>query len=75
MEELTSKEIEILLQAEDILFLHLDGELESVFSDLAVALHIAIKKYTKLMLKDMKVKDKKDIENYVESDIVVLNDL
>lgn len=75
MEELTPKEIEVLLQAEDILFSHLDGELENVFSDSAVALHIAIKKYIKLMLKDMESKDKKAIENYVESDIAVLNDL
>lgn len=75
MEELTPKEIEALLQAEDILFSHLDGELEGVFSDSAVALHIAIKKYIKLMLKDMESKDKKAIENYVESDIAVLNDL
>lgn len=73
MEELTPKEIEALLQAEDILFSHLDGELEGVFSNSAVALHIAIKKYTKLMLKDIESKDKKAIENYVESDIAVLN--
>lgn len=73
MEELTPKEIEALLQAEDILFSHLDGELESVFSNSAVALHIAIKKYTKLMLKDIESKGKKAIENYVESDIAVLN--
>lgn len=66
MKSLTQSELETLKEAEDILFLHLDDELENVFSDSAVALHIAIKNYTKLMLKDAKPEHKKHIENYVK---------
>lgn len=62
MKTLTQSELETLKEAEDILFLHLDDELENVFSDSAVALHIAIKNYTKLMLKDAKPEHKKHIE-------------
>lgn len=58
MKPLTQSELETLKEAEDILFLHLDDELENVFSDSAVALHIAIKNYTKLMFKDAKPEHK-----------------
>lgn len=64
MKSLTQSELETLKEAEDILFSHLDDELENVFSDSAVALHIGIKNYTKLMLKDAKPEHKKAIENY-----------
>lgn len=59
MKPLTQSELETLKEAEDILFSHLDDELEDVFSDSAVVLHIAIKNYTKLMLKDVKPEHKK----------------
>lgn len=65
MKSLTQSELEVLKEAEDILFLHLDDELEGIFSDSAVVLHIAIKNYTKLMLKDVKPEHKKAMENYV----------
>ena len=58
MAPLTQSELETLKEAEDILFSHLDGDLENVFSDSAVVLHIAIKNYTKLMLKDVKPEHK-----------------
>lgn len=52
MNQLTEQELKTLKEAEDILFLHLDDELEDVFSNSAIALHIAIKNYTKLMFKE-----------------------
>ena len=64
MKSLTQSELEVLKEAEDILFLHLDDELEEIFSNSAVALHIAIKNYIKLTLKDVKPEHKKAIENY-----------
>ena len=66
MKSLTQLELETLKEAEDILFLHLDDELDGVFSDSAIALHIAIKNYTKLIFKDAKPEHKKHIENYVK---------
>ena len=66
MKQLTQEELEALKKAEDILFLHVDDELEEIFSDSAVVLHIAIKNYTKLMLKDVKPEHKKSIDNYVK---------
>lgn len=59
MKQLTQSELESLKEAEDILFSHLDDELEGVFSSSAIALRIAIKNYTKLTLDDMKYEHKK----------------
>lgn len=73
MKGLTKQEIEALKEAEDILFSHLDDELEDVFSDSAVVLHIAIKNYTKLMLKDAKPEHKKAIDNYVKKSGIIRN--
>lgn len=66
MRSLTQSELETLKEAEDILFLHLDDELENVFSVSAVALRIAIKNYTKLTSEEVKPEHKKSIENYVK---------
>ena len=66
MKLLTKSELETLKEAEDILFSHLDDDLECIFSDSVVALHIAIKNYTKLTLKDVKSEHKKSIDNYVK---------
>lgn len=66
MKSLTQSEMETLKEAEDILFSHLDDELEGVFSDSAIALHIAIKNYTKSIFKDAKPEHKKAIENYAK---------
>lgn len=61
MKTLTQSELEVLKEAEDILFLHLDDELEEIFSNSAVALRIAIKNYIKLTPKDVKPEHKKAI--------------
>ena len=61
MKYLTQSELEVLKEAEDILFSHLDDELENVFSDSAVALHLAIKRYIKEIFKDAKQEHKKNI--------------
>lgn len=66
MKSLTQSELRTLKEAENILFLHLDDELEDVFSSSAIALRIAIKKYTKIMSEDVKPEHKKHIENYVK---------
>lgn len=75
MKSLTQSELEVLKEAEDILFNHVDYGTNSVFDKAFCELHKALKKYTELMLKEMKVKDKKAIENYVKSDIETLNNL
>lgn len=75
MKGLTKQEIEVLMEAEDILFLRLDGELEEIFSDSAISLYKTIRKYFKLMAKEIKSDDNKAIEIYVKSDIIALNDL
>jgi hypothetical protein len=59
MKLLTQSELEVLKEAEDILFLSLDGKLEEIFGVSAVALHVAIKNYIKLTLKDVKPEHKK----------------
>lgn len=59
MKPLTQLEFEKLKEAEDILFSHLDDELEGVFGDSAVALHLAIKRYTNEMTEDVKTEHKK----------------
>lgn len=75
MKSLTNSEFELLKEAEDILFNHVDYGTNSVFDKAFCELHKSLKKYTELMLKDMKAKDKKVIENYVKSDIASLNNL
>lgn len=72
---LTQSELETLKEAEDILFMHVDYGTNSVFDKAFCELHKFLKKYTELMLKDMKAEDKKVIENYVKSDIASLNNL
>lgn len=66
MKQLTQSELETLKEAEDILFSHLDDELEDVFSNSAIALRIAIKNYRKAMSNYMKPEHKKAMENYVK---------
>lgn len=76
MKGLTKNEIETLMLAEDILFSHLnDGELDTIFSEPAIALHKAKKNYIKLMIKEVGNKNKKLIERYLRNDIITLNDL
>jgi hypothetical protein len=75
MKPLTQSELGVLKEAEDILFMHVDYGTNSVFDNAFCELHKSLKKYTELMLKDMKVKDKKVIESYVKSDIASLNNL
>lgn len=58
MKSLTQSELRTLKEAENILFLHLDDELEDVFSSSAIALRIAIKKYIKIMSEDVKPEHK-----------------
>lgn len=66
MKPLTQSELEVLKEAENILFLHLDDELEDIFSNSAIALHIAIKNYTKALIEETMLKHKKSMENYVK---------
>lgn len=75
MKSLTNSEFEVLKEAEDILFNHVDYGTNSVFDKAFCELHKSLRKYTELMLKDMKAKDKKVIENYDKSDIASLNNL
>ena len=76
MQWLTKNELETLFLAEDILFSHLDGsELDEIFSESAIALHKAKKKYVRLMIKEVGNINKKLIESYYKSDIIALNEL
>lgn len=75
MKPLTQSELVVLKEAEDILFMHVDYGTNSVFDKAFCELHRSLKKYTELMLKDMKVEGKKVIESYVKSDIASLNNL
>lgn len=75
MKSLTQSELVVLKEAEDILFMHVDYGTNSVFDKAFCELHKSLKKYTELMLKDMKVEGKKVIESYVKSDIASLNNL
>lgn len=75
MKSLTQSELVVLKEAEDILFRHVDYGTNSVFDKAFCELHRSLKKYTELMLKDMKVEGKKVIESYVKSDIASLNNL
>lgn len=75
MKSLTQTEFKVLKEAEYILFMRVDYWTNGVFDKAFCELHKSLKKYTELMLKDMKVEDKKVIENYVKSDIASLNNL
>lgn len=75
MKPLTQSELVVLKEAEDILFMHVYYGTNSVFDKAFFELHKSLKKYTELMLKDMKVEGKKVIESYVKSDIASLNNL
>lgn len=75
MKPLTQSELATLKEAEDILFNHVDYGTNGVFDKAFCELHKSLKKYTELMLKDMKAEGKKVIENYVKSDIVALDNL
>ena len=60
MKALTNAEFEVLKEAEDTLFNHVDYGTNSVFDKAFCELHKSLRKYTELMLKDMKAKDKKN---------------
>lgn len=53
----------------------LDGEVKEIFNQLAIALHKAIIKYVKLMVKESEFDNEKAVETYVKSDIIALNNL
>lgn len=59
MKPLTQSELGALKEAEDILFMHVDYGTNSVFDKAFCELHKSLKKYTELMLKDMKAEGKK----------------
>lgn len=59
MKGLTKQELETLMEEEDIIFSHLDGEVKEIFNYLAIALHKAIIKYVKLMAKESELDNDK----------------
>lgn len=75
MKGLTKQELETLMEVENIIFSHLDGEVKEIFNHSAVALHKAIIKYVKLMAKESEFDNDKAVETYVKSDIIALNNL
>lgn len=75
MKGLTKQELETLMEVENIIFSHLDGEVKEIFNHSAIALHKAIIKYVKLMAKESEFDNDKAIETYVKSDIIALNNL
>ena len=75
MKGLTKQELETLMEVENIIFSHLDGEVKEIFNHSAIALHKAIIKYVKLMFKESEFDDDKAVETYVKSDIIALNNL
>ena len=75
MKGLTKQELETLMEVENIIFSHLDGEVKEIFNHSAIALHKAIIKYVKLMVKESEFDNDKAIETYVKSDIIALNNL
>lgn len=75
MKGLTKQELETLMEVENIIFSHLDGEVKEIFNHSAIALHKAIIKYVKLMAKESEFDDDKAVETYVKSDIIALNNL
>lgn len=75
MKGLTKQELETLMEVENIIFSHLDGEVKEIFNHSAIALHKAIIKYVKLMAKESEFDNDKAVETYVKSDIIALNNL
>lgn len=75
MKGLTKQELETLMEVENIIFSHLDGEVKEIFNVSAIALHKAIIKYVKLMAKESEFDNDKAVETYVKSDIIALNNL
>lgn len=75
MKGLTKQELETLMESENIIFSHLDGEVKEIFNQSAIALHKAIIKYVKLMVKESEFDNDKAVETYVKSDIIALNNL
>lgn len=75
MKGLTKQELETLMEVEDIIFSHLDGEVKEIFNDSAIALHKAIIKHLKLMAKESEFDNEKAVETYVKIDIIALNNL
>lgn len=75
MKGLTKQELETLMEVEDLIFSHLDGEVKEIFNYSAIELHKAIIKYLKLMVKESEFDNNKAVETYVKSDIIALNNL
>lgn len=75
MKGLTKQELETLMEAENIIFSHLDGEVKKIFNHSGIALHKAIIKYVKLMTKESEFDNDKAVEKYVKSDIIALINL
>lgn len=75
MKGLTKQELETLMESENIIFSYLDGEVKEIFNESAIALHKAIIKYVKLMVKESEFDNDKAVETYVKSDIIALNNL
>ena len=67
--------LERLMEVENIIFSHLDGEVKEIFNYSAIALHKAIIKYVKLIAKESEFDNDKAVETYVKSDIIALNNL
>lgn len=47
MKGLTKQELETLMEVENIIFSHLDGEVKEIFNHSAIALHKAVETYVK----------------------------
>lgn len=75
MKGLTKQELETLMESENIIFSHLEGEVKEIFNQSAIALHKAIIKYVKLMVKESEFDNDKAVETYVKSDIIALKNL
>lgn len=75
MKPLTQSELQTLKEAEDILYMHVDYGTNSIFDKAFCELYKSLRRYTELMLKEMKAEGKKAIEDYVKSDIESLNNL
>lgn len=75
MKGLTKQELETLMEAENIIFSHLEGEVKEIFNHSGIELHKAIIKYLKLMVKESELDNIKAVERYVKSDIIALNNL
>lgn len=75
MKGLTKQELEALMEVENIIFSHLDGEVKEIFNHSGIELHKAIIKYVKLTAKESEFDNDKAVETYVKSDIIALNNL